>query len=253
MIVYLRGRVDARPEGDDVWVRASQDRFLARALTPIEHVEAGDEVVVAVTSVQIGVTAHGFAVVLGPWPRESDPPDPAGLASTPVVLLSDRRSAPVAIAGIGRAGRDPTVVLLDGSAPALGLALLRARAASADVVVVSDADGRHLDLVRVLGGRAVLALPLTDRDAVRSWLGAAELDADIPIPVQARDAVRRPIGPLHLEDMHQLVEVDASPAFDAAGGSAEEASVAELAAGSAGVLAGRIAAGNRRWRASIEP
>ncbi len=253
MIVYLRGRVDAQPGGDDVWVRTPHDRILARALAPIGLVDGGDEVIVAVTSVQIGVTAHAFAVVLGTWPPGADPSDPAGLASTPVVLLSEGRLAPIAIAGIERAGRDPTVVRLDGSAPSLGLALLRARAASADVVVVSDAEGRHLDLVRVLGGRAVLALPLPDRDAVRSWLGAAELDADIPIPVQARDAVRRAFGPLHLEDVHLLVEVDASPAFDAAGRSAEGAPIAELAAGSAGVLAGRIAAGNHRWRASIEP
>ena len=245
--------MDAPPEGDAVWVRVSQDRIQARALLPIGPVEAGDEVIVAVASVQIGVTAHGFAVVLGPWSPGPDPSDPAGLGSAPVVLLSDARTAPIAIAGIERAGRAPTAVRLDGSAPALGLALLRARAAGADVLVVSTADARHLDLVRVLGGRAVPALPLADRDAARSWLGGAELNADIAVPVQARDTVRRAIGPLHLEDVHQLVEVDAAPAFDAAGRSAEEASIAELAAGAAGVLAGRIAAGNRRWRSSIEP
>jgi hypothetical protein len=253
MIVYRRGRVDSPQQGDAVWVQTPPDRIHARALVPIGPVEAGDEVIVALASVQIGVTAHGFAVLLGQWSPGSDPSDPAGLRSTPVVLLSDARTAPIAIAGIERADREPTVARLDGSAPALGLALLRARGAGADVVVVSAADGRHLDLVRVLGGRAVLGLPLADRDAVRSWLGGAELDADIPIPVQARDAVRRAIGPLQLEDVHQLVEVDAAPAFDAAGRGAEGASIAELAAGAAGVLAGRIAVGNRRWRASIEP
>lgn len=253
MIVYLRGRVDTWPEGDAVWIQTPRERIHARALVPIEPVEAGEEVLVAVTSVHVGVAAHGFAVVLGGWPRDSDLSDPTGLASTPVVLLSDGRAAPIAVAGIERAGRDPTVVRLDGSRPALGLALLRARAEGAEVVVVSPADGRHLDLVRVLGGRAVLALPSADPGVVRSWLGAPELDADIPIPMGARDAVRQGIGPLHLEDVHQLVEVDPSPAFDAAGRSAEEASVAELAAGSAGVLAGRIAAGNRRWRAALEP
>jgi hypothetical protein len=253
MIVYLRGRVDARPEVDGVWVQTPRDRIHARALVPIEPVEAGEEVLVAVTSVDVGVSAHQFAVVLGTWPPGSDLSDPAGLASNPVVLLSDGRAAPIAIAGVERAGRDPIVVRLDGSAPALGLALLRARAAGAEVVVVSPADGRHLDLVRVLGGRAVLALPSVDPDVVRSWLGAAELDPALPIPVRARDAVRQGIGPLHLEDVHQLVEVDPSPAFDAAGRSAQDASIAELAAGSAGVLAGRIAAGNRRWRAALEP
>ena len=253
MIVFLRGRVDTRAEGDGVWVQTPRDRIHARALVPIEPVEAGEDVLVAVASVHIGVRALEFAVALGGWPPGSDPSDPAGLASTPVVLLSDGRAAPIAIAGIERAGRDPTVVRLDGSAPALGLALLRARAAGAEVVVVSSADGRHLDLVRVLGGRAVLALPSADPDVVRSWLGAAELDADIPIPVGARETVRQGIGPLDLEDVHQLVEVDPSPALDAAGRTAQGASIAELAAGSAGVLAGRIAAGNRRWRAALEP
>ena len=252
MIVYRRGRVDTPLEGDAVWVQTQRDRIYARALVPIERVEPGDEVIVAIASVQIGVTAHAFAVVLGPWAPGPDPSDQAGLGSIPVVMLSERRTGPIAIAGIERAGRGPTVVRLDGSVPALGLALLGACGAGAEVVVVSTADGRHLDLVRALGGRAVLGLPLADRDAVRSWLGGAELDADIPIPVQARDAVRRVIGPLHLEDVHQLVEVDAAPAFDAAA-SIKDASIAELAAGAAGVLAGRIAAGNRRWRASIEP
>jgi hypothetical protein len=254
MIVFLQGRVDTPPEDDGVWVQTPRDRIRARALAPIEPVETGAEVIVVVASVHVGVTAHEFAVVLGAWaPGLPDPSDPAGLASTPVVLLPDGRAEPIAVAGAGRAGRDPDVIRLDGSAPALGLALLRARASGAEVVVVAPADGRQLDLVRVLGGRAVLALPLTDPDSVRSWLGAAELDADIPIPVGLRDVVRRAIGPLHLEDVHQLVEVDPSPAFDAAGRNAEDASIAELAAGSAGVLAGRIAAGNRRWRAALEP
>jgi hypothetical protein len=253
MIVYLRGRVDTPPEGDGVWVRTPRGRIRARVLLPIEPVAPGDEVLIAVASVPIGVTAHELTVVLGAWPPASDPSDPAGLASTPVILLPDDRAAPIAIAGVERAGRDPAVVRLDGSAPELGLALLRAHAVGAEVVVVSPADGRHLDLVRALGGRAVLALPVPDRDVVRSWLGAAELDADIPIPVAARDTIRRAIGPLHLEEVHQLVEVDPSPALDAAGRSAEHASTAELAAGSAGVLAGRIAVGNRRWRAALEP
>jgi hypothetical protein len=221
---------------------------------PIQPVAPGEELLVVIASVHIGVTAHEFVVALGAWlPGLDDPFDAAGLASTPVLLLSDDRPAPIAIAGIERAGREPSVARLDGSAPALGLALLRSHAAGAEVVIVSPADGRHLDLVRLLGGRAVLALPLSDRDAVRSWLGAAELDADIPIPVGARDTVRGVIEPLHLEDVHQLVEVDPSPAFDAAATSVQDASIAELAAGSAGVLAGRIAAGNHRWRAPIEP
>src|SRR6478609_3539094 len=113
MIVYLRGRVDTRPEGDGVWIQTPRDRIHARALVPIEPVEAGEEVLVAVASVQVGVTAHGLARVLGGWPPGSDhPSDPTGLASTPVVLLSDGRAASIAIAGIERAGRHPTVVRL---------------------------------------------------------------------------------------------------------------------------------------------
>ena len=101
-------------------------------------------------------------------------------------------------------------------------------------------------------GARFLALALTD-DAVAVLARCGELDMDVPDPVGARDVVRRSIGPLHLGTSHQPVEVDPSPAFDAAGIDIDDASIAELAAGSAGVLAGRIAAGNRRWRAALEP
>ena len=36
MIVFLRGRVDTRAEGDGVWVQTPRDRIHARALVPIE-------------------------------------------------------------------------------------------------------------------------------------------------------------------------------------------------------------------------
>ena len=62
--------MDTWPEGDAVWVQTPRERIHARALVPIEPVEAGEEVLVAVTSVHVGVAAHGFAVVLGAWPPD---------------------------------------------------------------------------------------------------------------------------------------------------------------------------------------
>jgi hypothetical protein len=61
-----------------------------------------------------------------------------------------------------------------------------------------------------------------------------------------------------LEERHQLVEVDGRPALDeleragveidSMGRTASEDPAFFLAAGAAGILAGRMAAGSRRWR-----
>jgi hypothetical protein len=51
--------------------------------------------------------------------------------------------------------------------------------------------------------------------------------------------------------MHHLVEVDARPALEELGDLAGD-SLSALAAAAAGVLAGRIVVGDRRWRAEAE-
>ena len=48
------------------------------------------------------------------------------------------------------------------------------------------------------------------------------------------------------------MEVDPGPAFAHAGLDIGRASLEALAAGAAGVLAGRLSAGNRRWRAQLD-
>jgi hypothetical protein len=85
---------------------------------------------------------------------------------------------------------------------------------------------------------------------VLAWLAAAELDAEIPIPI-GHEVDRVAMPPLALGPMHQLVQVDPTPALEEAG--EIDAAPDVLAAAAAGVLAGRIAAGNRRWRAALDP
>jgi hypothetical protein len=48
--------------------------------------------------------------------------------------------------------------------------------------------------------------------------------------------------------MHHLVEVDPRPAYDELGLDLGGAGLGQLAAAAAGVLAGRLAARNERWR-----
>jgi|1186.fasta_scaffold00427_3 hypothetical protein len=252
MIVFVRGRLEASSDAERAIVDAAEESIVARIYASAGRPDRGDDVVAARTTLHIGVADHERTALLGSWPADGpDPAGPLGLASAPVVLLPDASLASLALAGITRAGRSPHVATADVDAPALGLALLDATSSGADVVVVPGADGRHLDLVRILGGRAIVALPLPDVIAVRSWLADAELDAELPIPT-TQDAGWSAIAPLGLEATHQLVQVDPTPALDEAGAPAARATPAMLAAAAAGVLAGRIADGNRRWRAGLE-
>ena len=52
-----------------------------------------------------------------------------------------------------------------------------------------------------------------------------------------------------LIDLHHVVEVDPKPAFEELGLDPSQATFGALAAAAAGVLAGRLAVANRRWRA----
>ena len=85
----------------------------------------------------------------------------------------------------------------------------------------------------------------------RAWLAGAELDADIAVPSVGEGWSA--MATLGLEATHHLVQVDPTPALAEAGTNATAVSADALAAAAAGVLAGRIAAGNRRWRAALEP
>ena len=168
-------------------------------------------------------------------------------------------------------------------------ALLAARAVlDADVIVVADgpgnlgtettwgvsalASGHALNAAEALGGRPVAALRVSFADARERHRGVSHhsltiLDrvcrvaADVAVPVlqgRERDLVWNSLRERHLEERHQLVEVDGRPALDeleragveieSMGRTASEDPAFFLAAGAAGILAGRMAAGSRRWR-----
>src|SRR3954453_379274 len=267
MIAYVRGRFDAFADADDVLITtAAGDAISARLFAPSGRAGPGDAVVAATATITIGVADHARPAFLGPWrpaparpgfrgPCPADGPEPSGplgLAATPVVLLPEASVAPIARAGIERAGRGASVASFDGPTEALGLELLSATSSGTEVVIVDRAVARHVDLVRILGGRAVVALPGTGPNEAKAWLAEADLDAELPIPT-VDNAAWAAIAAIGLEATHQLVHVDPAPAFHEAGMRIAGATPAALTAGAAGVLAGRIAARNRRWRAALEP
>jgi hypothetical protein len=252
MIAYVRGRLHGPADAREVRIETERAPVVARTYAPPGGLAPGDDVVAAAARIAAGIVDHDLTALLGPWPSDRpDPSAPLGLASTPVILLPTRALVDIARAGVARAGRAPMVKRLEAPTPHLGLELLEATGAGAEVVVLTESRGRHVDLVRILNGRAVVALPSSDGHAIAAWLDDAELGADLPIPTTDRDAART-IASLGLEATHQLVQVDPTPAFDEAGASSD-GDFAISAAAAAGVLAGRIAVGNRRWRAEAAP
>jgi hypothetical protein len=205
------------------------------------------------TSVAVGVDERDVELDLGPWPSEAaDPAGPLGLASTPVVGLDGPRWAELAAAGVRRAGRDVPCARVGREAERLGLRLLLLVEEGADAVLLEEGTVASLDLVRALGGRPIAALPLERPDDLGGWLAGSSYDVHIPIPAldgTAREELHAMLAPLELEAMHHVVEVDPHPALSEAGVDPAEASLGALAAAAAGVLAGRLAAANRRWRA----
>lgn len=197
--------------------------------------------------------------------RDHDPPGPLG--HVPVVLLTDPLLLDVVRAGVRRAGGDPPL----RSAPGVELRTLRAAPPGAEETVIALCDATALvdavNAVRELGGRAIPVLCLSDVGAAPrvsatslSLLANASLrDLEIPVPAVDDDAMRSilwdQLRAARVEDRHHLVEVDGRPALEelAAEGTAPPADRwACLAAGAAGVLAGRIRASSRRWRAQLD-
>lgn len=251
MIAYIRGRLDGVADAPAVPIRTKERRIVARTFSPPGTLALDDDVVAASSTIAVGVVDRDETALLGPWPADGpDPEGPLGLASRPVVLLADASTIDVTLAGVARAGRGPGVAVLKAGTSGLGLELLATVGAGAEVVVLTEAEGRHIDLVRILGGRAVVALPASDATTIGAWFGDAELGADIPLPTTDAQASADVAG-LGLEAVHQLVQVDPGPALDQA--NVRAASFRVLVAAAAGVLAGRIVVGNRRWRAEVEP
>jgi len=139
--------------------------------------------------------------------------------------------------------------------------------------VTALGSGHALNAAAALGGRPVAALRVSfadprDRHRVVSHHSLTILGdvcnegMNVAIPVlendRERDAVWDRLRGRKLEDRHQLIEVDGRPALEllaergvvvrSMGRTPGEDPAFFLAAGAAGVLAGRMAAGSRRYR-----
>jgi hypothetical protein len=255
MIAYERGRLRARPvDGGSVEVATDDGPLAARVVSDPGGLEVEQLVLVARTELDVGVSTHRIVALLGPWEGEHDPAGPLGLSSTPVVVVGDALASLVE-AGARRSGRGPTVAHVGGGEASVGLRLLAAVSNGAGVIALGNGTATHLWLARALGGRPLAALPLQDPAAIASLFQGLDLDVHVPVPACAepmRGRIRSLLAPMALERMHHLVEVDPTPAFDELGLDVTEAGLDQLAAAAAGVLAGRLAAGNRRWERELE-
>jgi Protein of unknown function (DUF3866) len=140
------------------------------------------------------------------------------------------------------------------------------------------ASGNALNAAEALDGMPVAALRVSFADTrprhrVVSHHSLTILEkvctvrANVAVPVLddalEREAVWEALRARELEERHHLVEVDGRPALDrlgdldleieSMGRAARDDPAFFLAAGAAGVLAGRLAASSRRWRAVREP
>ncbi|MEO8422811.1 MAG: DUF3866 family protein [Actinomycetota bacterium] len=137
--------------------------------------------------------------------------------------------------------------------------------------------GNALNAAAALGGRPIPALRVSFADERERHRGVSHhsltilrdvclVETDVPVPTledeTQRDVVWGALRAAKIEERHQLVEVDGRPALGelaargieprSMGRGVEDDPAYFLAAGAAGVLAGRTAAGNRRWRAARE-
>ena len=139
------------------------------------------------------------------------------------------------------------------------------------------ASGHALMAARTLGGRSIPALRVSFADERERHRGVShhsltiladvcKVDVNVPVPVledaDQRGAVWGALRDRKLEEVHHLVEVDGAPAVEelrargvevrTMGRGIDDDPAFFLAAGAAGVLAGRMAAEDRRWRRSAD-
>jgi hypothetical protein len=184
---------------------------------------------------------------------------------TPVVTLTDPALADAVITAAAHAaagGRIETVTLPAGDAAAP----VSADEAAEIVVIVAPIAAEERDVLRAVlddGGRAITALGLvTEASGVPSvtpasldLLGDPSLrDLHVAVPAFENDGVRTAVWDQlrdrQVEARHQLAEVSGGTwASLPVPGSDPWAAAGAFAAG---ILAGRIAAGNRRWRAQLQ-
>jgi hypothetical protein len=200
----------------------------------------------AVAEVVVGVDARQVRVPLGPSIERFDA---AGLRGSPVVVLTSEAIVPLVEAGAARSGR-ATVGTVDASPDRLGAAFLEA-ASTAEVLLVRIAPedaGGALVTARALAGRPLPVVPFDRPHTARTMLASCWVDLDIAIPsIEGhREEARELARDLDLFSRHHVIEVDPRPGLDPL--SEQDVGLLELAASATGVLAGRIAAGDRRWR-----
>ena len=207
-----------------------------------------DGTIEAIADVVVGLDTKRVRVPLGRFAGEIDP---GGLRNIPVVVLTTASLEPVVRAGAERAGSASVSLVRVGSGAWLGAGLLEAAGTAEVLTVVSpvDAAGDTLVVARVLGGRPLPVVPLDDREAGAIVFGRCWVDVDVAIPSvdgALREEVRSVAAELGLFITHHVVEVDPRAALGER--DVTVSTLHELAAAATGVLAGRIASGNRRWR-----
>jgi len=117
---------------------------------------------------------------------------------------------------------------------------------------VTSGSGRTMNAIRALVGRPLPALPWSSPAALTELFEGCLVDVDVAIPRLAgteRAALRAAVAALDLDAAYHMVEVDPRPGFDRDVQTNGGADLDVLGAAAAGVLAGRLAAGIRRWRA----
>lgn len=193
------------------------------------------------------------------------------LLQAPVVLALDPEAVALVRAGAARAGADPTVIV--AADPDLATLLAAVHGVEAEYVVAvcsSPEDAATVARVATLRrGRPLPVLGIADGAvdaASRALLTDPSLEGlNVAVPaLEGADRARLwdSLRADQIEERHHLVEVDGRPALDAlralgaapthpdAGLATALDGCAALAAGAAGVLAGRMAASGRPWRAT---
>jgi hypothetical protein len=174
------------------------------------------------------------------------------LDTTRVIVLTDPSQVDVVTARVTRAGGvAPRMIAWSGptEVPAAleagGVVLLTCRPdeARSAVHALIDVGARPIPTLGIDGDATAPRLSPSTR-ALLADPGLSDLE--VPVPAVADDDTRRrlwdQLREIGAENRHHLVEVDGGP----------EGGWASLAAGAAGVLAGRRAAGDRRWRADLD-
>ncbi len=193
-------------------------------------------------------------------------PVPAGrFRHVPVVALADPRFEAIVRSGAERAGGGASVAVAETIEQLAPIG-------RADVIVAS---GTWIDPLETLveaermGGLGIPALSIGVATPIS---GLPEIDdptlalladdrlagLNVPVPSIDDDRLRARIWDQlrssRIEERHHLVEVDGRPALGptVGAGTDDPGRWGALAAGAAGVLAGRLAASNRRWQRQLD-